>query len=594
MSVVNRIVYSGEQMKMVVDKALDRMSIFRYDKSYNALLGDTFLNKIEYWGNIISKYKNDAFTVVVIGDFKRGKSTFINALLGESVVPVNVTPETVTMNKISYGLPENEAVLNGAKRIRLADDELTRSRIKEIIEDVGEPISNLEIKRPYEFLKNISIIDTPGMNDALDDFTDMIKEAILQADAVIYVYNVLYPLSSTEQIFLKSAVIPQKYTSLFIVGNYTDALETEENYFKQLQVVQKRVKGLLPEADIIMLSALDELCVRLGKKRPCEEMKDILSEGFDAFRDKLVDLVELKKDSVVADRIHRLTFGMIEDLRIELNAIDAGLKMSREESKKALENFQQNKQESIEKQSELIEDIDKLIDNMKKEALAWMTEFLHRIEKDSIDYAESSENSEIKTDELRKYYELYCIDMLQNAMNTCIEYHREQLYDKLQSISDNLAKKIAGSFIGDGNYDFRMSIDNKIWTKGDTVGMYVSLVSSFGFIGSVASLVVDGFTGAMREKEKQRMSGSIIKQIAGKLTGLTMSMTDAVNNLYADLSRKAHKIAFGFYEDELNEAERLLKSSVNAANIEDEKKAQISDAVKQARLILDECEAGLL
>ena len=47
--------------------------------------------------------EKENFTVVVLGEFSRGKSTFINALLGKSLLPMDVLPETAVLSALLYG-----------------------------------------------------------------------------------------------------------------------------------------------------------------------------------------------------------------------------------------------------------------------------------------------------------------------------------------------------------------------------------------------------------------------------------------------------------------------------------------------------------
>ena len=55
--------------------------------------------------------ENDFFTVVVLGEFKRGKSTFVNSLLGADLLPTDVLPETAVISAIAYNdTPGVEAV----------------------------------------------------------------------------------------------------------------------------------------------------------------------------------------------------------------------------------------------------------------------------------------------------------------------------------------------------------------------------------------------------------------------------------------------------------------------------------------------------
>ena len=52
--------------------------------------------------DIIEKSAGDHFEVAIVGEFKRGKSTLINALLGQEVLPADVLPATATLNRVTY------------------------------------------------------------------------------------------------------------------------------------------------------------------------------------------------------------------------------------------------------------------------------------------------------------------------------------------------------------------------------------------------------------------------------------------------------------------------------------------------------------
>lgn len=577
-----RITYSKEQMAVALDNALDQVKVLRYDGQYRRLLGDAFVDKLARWEQDIRRRKDDPFTVVVAGDFKRGKSTFINALLGEEVVTSDVTTETVTLNRISYGPHSNEAVLSGSRRLRLSDNELRRGELERVLTQAGEPVKRLELTRPIELLKSVTIIDTPGTGDSMRDFAPMVKESLLQADAVVYIYNVRYPLSQTEQLFLKSAVLPQRYTTLFLVGNYTDTLENEENYRRVRDMLAQRVEGLLPDAELLTVSALDELCRQLGEERPCEALAPVLEEQFTRFRALLDRLTAEKKDSVALDRMQRLTAAMTSELEVELDAIDAGLRMDAQQTQAALEALQQEKQASADKQAAILSCLDGELDTMKAEASRWMQEFLARIEEESRNLSGQSNET------LLKYYEFYCVDLLQEAMNTCVEFHQDYLYDQLDEISRDIAAALAAGLPQERDYAFRMSLNNRIWTKGDTVGLAVSMASGFGLLSGIASLVADGISGAMREKEAKDRTPEVIAQIAGKLTGLSLSVSETVEALYTELGENAKKLVEEHYAGQLAEAERLLNQSSKAAMKKDAEKEEIRAAVAQARQILRE------
>lgn len=70
------------------------------DPELSAILGDEAVERMSKWDSVIGQKMDQPFSLMVIGDFKRGKSTIINAILGRSIAPVNVAPETFTINCI--------------------------------------------------------------------------------------------------------------------------------------------------------------------------------------------------------------------------------------------------------------------------------------------------------------------------------------------------------------------------------------------------------------------------------------------------------------------------------------------------------------
>src|ERR1700759_1015997 len=66
---------------------------------------------------LVKKLEEDRFHLVVVGEFNHGKSTFVNALLGEQVLPVGVTPTTAAIHHLKYSdAPESTIVFQSGKR----------------------------------------------------------------------------------------------------------------------------------------------------------------------------------------------------------------------------------------------------------------------------------------------------------------------------------------------------------------------------------------------------------------------------------------------------------------------------------------------
>lgn len=578
----DRIIYSQEQMMLDLQNNLDKLNVFRYDAGYKQILGESFVDKLNGWVRNIQNQKNNPFTLVVTGDFKRGKSTFINALLGEEVCPTDVTTETVTLNKISYGAHSNEAVLSGSRRVRLSDNELKRENLETLIRQAGEPITQIEIKRDNPLLKKITIIDTPGIGDSMKDFSSAVKDSLLQADAVIYVYNAQYPLSMTEQLFLKSAVLPQKYTSLFLVGNFADTLNNEKNLERMRELLSGRLSGLIPNAQILLLSALDEMCRITGEERPERRLESILQKEFDTFRNMLDRAIEEKADAVVLDRMQRLTSAMVAELNAELNALESGLSMDADAAAAALRQLTEQKTDCVKMQESVLKQIDDQVDNMKTEANVWLREFLGDIEKESMNL------HNVPYEVLLKHYECYCVDLLQQAVNTCVEFHQEEMFETMEGISASLSEKFALGLDEKQRYGFRINLDNRIWTKGDTVGFAVNYAANIIPLLGIGSLVVDAITGVMRDKEARKSTPDIMKQIASQLPALNASVADTVESIYGDLREKAKKLVLDHFTEKMAQAEHLVNQSAAVAQKEEEEKTQIRNVVEQARRVLQD------
>lgn len=574
MGLQERIVYDSQDLIQIIEEKLDQLKRFQFDSNCRSLLGDAFICRLSEWDKNIRLRKEDPFTIVVCGEFKRGKSSLINALLGEDIAVVNATTETVALNKISYGIHSNEALLSGGRRLRLSDEELHRERLEELIRQAGEPIHQLELKRPIELLKGVTIIDTPGLGDALKDYSELVEQALRQADAVIYVFSVNYPLSQREQIFLKAEILPQKYTDLFLVGNYTDMLGNEENYKRMKQQLAQKIQGLLPGQDSWMLSALDERCRQQNEERPNSGMEELLSRNFDCFRERISQLVEEKQEMVLPDRMQRMLKGMIIDLSENLSAMERGLAMDSQGIQAAQEQMNEQCGQQAEDQKEAFVRIEEKVKTMQAETYEWIGNLLDQMQKEVDDL------TNVPVADLMKYYSFYCIDTLQEAMNRCMKYHMLQLYDELEEISFQLTKGLS-KHMENNDYSFRFALDNRTWTKGDNVSYIISKVG----IGAV-SLLADGITGFMRQKEIAAKTQDILQKIRQQYTGLRASSLIAVENAYLKMADGAKKQLDEYYGEKIRIVREQMEQSFLVSRQAEAEKVKIKEVISQIRTVL--------
>lgn len=560
-----------------IENRLDELKPFQYDSRYRTLLGEHFIKSMNSWERNIRSRKDDPFTLVVCGEFKRGKSSLINALLGEEVVTTNVTTETVTLNKISYGAHSNEAILSGGRRLRLKDEDLERDNLEELIKEISEPIQQIEIKRPIEILKDVTIIDTPGLGDSLKDFSDLVDHALRQADAVIYVFSVSYPLSQAEQLFLKAEVLPQRYTDLFLVGNYCDVLRDKNDYDRMEQLLQQRVEGVLPGQKFWMVSALDELCIRLEEERPNRKLSDLLADNFAQFRKQLDYLVESKREMVLPDRMQRLLKGMAIELEEQLQAMEEGLAMDAKGVQEAMNVLESHCAQQNEQQKKATEQIDAAIRGMMEEALGWIRELVDRMEK------EVDNLRNVSHEDLKKYYSFYCMETLQNAINTCIEHHTIQLYEQINEISADLVKSLPNASKPE-LYDFQFALSNMTWTNGDNFS-YVCSMIPIAAVQSL-SLVTEAIGGIWRDSELKKKVPDLLGNIREQYPDLKVSATRTVEESYEKMGKTMKKQLDSFYNAQVEQAKIKVEQSAMVARQDAEKKEEIRAAIATIRDVL--------
>src|SRR4026209_653760 len=120
--------------------------------------------------SLLERLRLSVFYVACVGQFKRGKSTVLDAMLGESILPVGVVPVTAVPTVVRYG-PARSAKIhlkNGASRpIRIDEVE---SYISEV-ENPGNAklVQAVEIFLPNDLLAHgVCLVDTPGLGSVFD------------------------------------------------------------------------------------------------------------------------------------------------------------------------------------------------------------------------------------------------------------------------------------------------------------------------------------------------------------------------------------------------------------------------------------------
>ncbi|MDJ0737371.1 MAG: dynamin family protein [Nostocaceae cyanobacterium] len=144
------------------------------------------------------RLKLDSFKVLVLGEFKRGKSTFINAMLGDEVLPAYAKPCTAIINEVKWG-DYNRAVLHykpesdGTVKLPIEIDVKDIEKYVVIKDDVGEiqesPYDKVELFWNLPLCKDgVEIIDSPGLNEH-DIRQKVTTDYLSTVDAILFVMS---------------------------------------------------------------------------------------------------------------------------------------------------------------------------------------------------------------------------------------------------------------------------------------------------------------------------------------------------------------------------------------------------------------------
>jgi len=457
-----------------IENILGGIDSLHNNKLFAAALGADSSQKVRDNRARVKKRLYDAFNVVVVGDFKRGKSTLINAIIGSDVVPAAVTPETVTINRVSFSeTPKVEAVLKNGKRATLSHNELKREAIEKLAERLPADIDYVDIRANVEILKDITIVDTPGLGDLMGAFDEKTVNYLVNADALIYLISVKSPLSLTERTFLSATVMPQGFTRVLIVVNMADTLETPENVNKIAEFTKERALEISPDINVYTLSALDELCRKKCVTRPEPDLSPLLEAGFLEFENALNNDIILQKDIIKSNRAIALTRILLDDIANRIKLVQMSLKA---DIKKLISSEEEFKNENsalmktIDKQnSELAADID----DMRRETKNWMMEFMSRL-KDEINAAKTT----AEVGDLERYFQFFMSDTIKNAVMTCIERHQKDISDRVLEITKKMSTDIAESAFGSLDARIAENIADISWTDFDTAIFWGDFVLS--------------------------------------------------------------------------------------------------------------------
>ncbi len=422
-----------------MDFALEKLRDFKDKININELkqLKNDLKTRTEDFENREKKLR-----IGVIGQIKAGKSSFINSLLfkGEDVLPKAATPKTANLTVIQYA-PENsleiefytkkefENIIETAKSHEQSNEAEVAKEIKRLYEDSDIDINDFQEKKIVkaesyeellgmldeyagengkftaivkslvlnindERLKDISIIDTPGMNDPVLLRTEKTRQFMKSADVVFFLSPSTQFLDKNDMDLLMRQMPQSGVQSFVLIGSKFDSaildqgwnmesyeetwdslMETlngqaekmYEIYIKSIssEKIKKIIKSSLPP--VFMSSLLHNMCIKENyteeEKSLLEDLNDIGENEWDGFEftkeilreianfevveEKFKNVVS-EKEAILQEKLSNLVPGINEKYK---NIIDGYYS----ETISRMEQLKENSLEKLENQKKIIE-----------------------------------------------------------------------------------------------------------------------------------------------------------------------------------------------------------------------------------------------
>jgi len=178
-------------------------------------LGDSTITDRDRLKDVLTDLREMFFMVAIIGEFNAGKSTFVNALLGDELLPMGITPTTEHIELIKYAE--------------------TAQKVPEIRQDGVRAWAH-----PDTGAEGVAIVDTPGTGSVFQKHEDIAKSFLHRSDLVIFVISAKRAFADTERLYLELARDYGK--KIILVLNQVDLLEPAE-----LQEVRRFIESQVKE-----------------------------------------------------------------------------------------------------------------------------------------------------------------------------------------------------------------------------------------------------------------------------------------------------------------------------------------------------------
>ncbi|WP_026511922.1 dynamin family protein [Butyrivibrio sp. LC3010] len=251
------IVTSEESRKAFAERKTQVLELLASTREFYSKEENT--DTVAVFETLYNDLLNGEFSIVVVGEFSAGKSTLLNALMRNRILPSFTNETTATVNFLRH----SDKSANGeAGRVFYVNGEeepiqdATINTIEKFVstrgEDVAKRIDHLDLYLDSDFLKDgVTLVDSPGLNGVADGHREITETQILKSHASIFIFNSDHPGSKTDFEFLHD--LQRRVKTIIFVLNKIDEIKADEGETPEsvIETLKKTYKDKFPEESTV-------------------------------------------------------------------------------------------------------------------------------------------------------------------------------------------------------------------------------------------------------------------------------------------------------------------------------------------------------
>ena len=248
------------------------------------------------------------YRIAVFGPFNYGKSTLLNAILGEKALPIDLIPTTGAAITVCYGPTTQTRITlkTGQVITEAGTDILKRYAILDDQRRMREDVATVAVHCPHPFLQaGVELLDLPGTDDRQAQ-NDLVQDQLLTADLVVQMLDGRKLMTLGEREHLRDWLLDRGIKTVIFVVNFLNLMppEDQKQVSHRLRFVAESFRTDLPAgvSNLYRVDALPALRARLKG-----DMATAQTTGLPALESALQTVMQMHQPQVAAKRQQRLT-----------------------------------------------------------------------------------------------------------------------------------------------------------------------------------------------------------------------------------------------------------------------------------------------